>query len=113
VFSNFRRHFAGSDGIPWKIGIEILSIKCYEMVVRYYSIPYQIRISMGPDAPHLYSVEDVIDDDDRTDDATGDEDSSSSAKRIAECNEQGLEIAYRMLGQTHSDDVGVVNGESS
>lgn len=38
---------------------------------------------------------------------------SSSAKRIAECNEKGLEIAYGLLGQTHSDDVGVVNGEKA
>jgi hypothetical protein len=38
---------------------------------------------------------------------------SSSAKRIEECNEQGLEIAYGMLGQMHSDDVGVVNGEKA
>eukprot|EP00804_Cyclotella_cryptica_P030762 CCRYP_009169-RA/>CCRYP_009169-RA protein AED:0.12 eAED:0.12 QI:0/0.16/0/1/1/1/7/0/820 len=36
-----------------------------------------------------------------------------SVKRIAECNEQGLEIAYGMLGRTHSDDVGLVNGEKT
>lgn len=36
-----------------------------------------------------------------------------SAKRIAECNQQGLEIAYKMLGNPHSDDVGEVNTEKS
>jgi hypothetical protein len=34
---------------------------------------------------------------------------SCSAKRNAECNEQGLEIAYEMLSSLHSDDVGEVN----
>jgi hypothetical protein len=32
-----------------------------------------------------------------------------SAKRISECNDQGLQIAYVMLRSTHSDDVGDVN----
>ncbi len=33
-----------------------------------------------------------------------------SKKRIEECNAHGLEIATAMLGRTHSDDVGAING---